>query len=144
VLLGLGLGLTFPNTTLAVQNAIPPADLGAGTSTLNFFRNRGSTFGAAVMGAVLSSHLDSELAQRLSTSTLADLGGADGLVRSPTDVRALEPGLRSAVIDATASVTHVFRLAIPVLGAGFVLALLIRELPLRRTSGLQHADAPAH
>jgi hypothetical protein len=81
----------------------------------------------------------------MSTTTLAELGGADGLVRSPTDVRALAPELRSAVIDATAaSVTHVFKLAIPVLGAGFVLALLIRELPLRRTSGLDHADVPGN
>jgi EmrB/QacA subfamily drug resistance transporter len=145
VVLGLGLGLTFPNTTLAVQNAIDPADLGSGTSTLNFFRNLGSTFGAAVSGAVLSARLDTELARRLSGGTLDSLGGADGLVRSPTDVRELPPELRSAVVEATAaSVTHVFRLAVPILGAGFVLALLIRELPLRRTAGLEHVDAPAH
>ena len=99
VVLGFGLGLIFPNLTLAVQNAVDMADLGVATSTANFFRNMGSTFGAAVMGVVLSSRLDRRAGPVIvAADRLAEVGGAEGLVRSPKVIRELPTDLHEAVI----------------------------------------------
>ena len=52
-LAGLGVGPVFPITTVAVQNAVDPRDLGAATSAAAFLRSLGSTIGVAVLGATL-------------------------------------------------------------------------------------------
>ncbi len=143
VVLGVGLGLVFPNMTLSVQNAVAIADLGVATSTANFFRNMGSTFGAAVMGAVLNNRLGDALAERVDPARLESLGGAEGLIRSPKVVRELPEDLEAAVVEAVAtSVTFVFRWVAPVLVAIFVLALFVRETPLRTTSALGSSPSP--
>lgn len=137
ILLGVGLGLVFPNMTLAVQNAVAIEDLGVATSTANFFRNMGATFGAAVMGAVLRADLADGLARNVAADRLDRLGGADGLIRSPRVIRELPDELRSAVVAAVSgSVTSVLRWVIPVVLVIFVLALLVHEKPLRTTSSL--------
>ena len=52
-LAGFGVGPIFPITTVAVQNAVDPRDLGIATSTAAFLRSLGSTIGVAVLGAML-------------------------------------------------------------------------------------------
>lgn len=137
VVLGVGLGLVFPNMTLAVQNAVSMEDLGVATSTSNFFRNMGAAFGAAVMGALLRHNLADELARSVDPARLEQLGGADGLIRSPKVVEELPDDLYQAVVAAVSdAVTSIFRWIIPVALAIFVLALLVRERPLRTTSAL--------
>ncbi|MCC6438409.1 MAG: MFS transporter [Acidimicrobiales bacterium] len=147
VMTGLGLGLSFPNMTIAVQNAVEMADLGVATSTANFFRNMGSTFGAAVMGALLNNRLASTLAERVPAERLSEVGGAEGLVRSPKLVRELDPDLHDAVIEAvTSAVTFVLRLGVPIFVLMFGIALFVKEKPLRTTSvlgGASRRDEPA-
>ena len=53
---GLGIGTVFPITTVAVQNAVDPRDLGTATSAAAFLRSLGSTVGVAIVGAVLLGH----------------------------------------------------------------------------------------
>jgi EmrB/QacA subfamily drug resistance transporter len=65
VLLGLGLGPSMPLYTLAVQNAVSRERLGTASSSTQFFRQVGSTIGAALMGAVLASNLQVGLQQYL-------------------------------------------------------------------------------
>lgn len=142
VLLGFGMGLAFPNMTIAVQNAVEMSDLGVATSTSNFFRNMGSTFGAAIMGALLNAKLDRALQARVPASRLAQVGGAEGLIRSPRVVRELPADLHEAVIEAvTTSVTAVLAWVAPILFGIFVLALFVRERPLRTTSALGGSGA---
>ncbi len=137
VILGFGMGLTFPNLTIAVQNAVEMADLGVATSTSNFFRSMGATFGAAVMGALLNSRLDGALKELVAADRLSDVGGSEGLIRSPRSVRELPEDLHEAVIEAvTRSVTSVIRWVAPIMLGIFVLALFVREKPLRTTSAL--------
>ena len=143
VLLGVGLGMVFPNMTLAVQNVVSMADLGVGTTTANFFRNMGATFGAAVAGAVVNARLGTELADRIEAERLESFGGAEGLLRSPKVVRDLPTDLHTAVGDAvTSAVTYTFRLAVPVMLLLILLALLVREAPLRTMSAMQARQAP--
>jgi EmrB/QacA subfamily drug resistance transporter len=53
LLLGIGMGPIFPVTTVSVQNAVDPRDLGVATATLAFFRSLGSAIGVAALGAII-------------------------------------------------------------------------------------------
>jgi EmrB/QacA subfamily drug resistance transporter len=57
VLCGIGVGPSLPLLTLAIQNAIDVRLIGQATSASQFFRQIGSTMGAAVMGTVLGTTL---------------------------------------------------------------------------------------
>lgn len=134
-LLGVGLGLIFPNLTLSVQNATPMEDLGIGTSTSNFFRSMGGAFGAAISGALLTKRLDQELLDRLGADRLDEVGGASGLIRTPRIVKELPSDLRNAVIESVGeSVVGVIWWAIPLMVVVLLLATTVRETPLRTTS----------
>jgi EmrB/QacA subfamily drug resistance transporter len=58
---GLGLGATMQVLILAVQNAVEMKDMGVATTSSTFFRSLGQTFGAAIMGAILTNQLSSHL-----------------------------------------------------------------------------------
>lgn len=53
-LCGLGLGMTMPILSLAVQNEFGHADLGAATSSVQLFRGLGSTVGTAIFSGILT------------------------------------------------------------------------------------------
>ncbi|MEV5763058.1 MDR family MFS transporter [Micromonospora sp. NPDC052213] len=107
VVIGVGLGLCMQSLILAVQNAVSMRDLGAGTSSATFFRSLGGSFGVAILGAVLSSRLTSELAGRLpgaiaqlppqQQAAVAASGGADVSVNDPATILALPAPVRAAV-----------------------------------------------
>ena len=139
---GFGRGLIFPHLTLTVQNAAPVEDLGIATSTSNFFRSMGGAFGAAIGGAVMAHQLDDRLLDRLGDIRLAELGGAEGVIRSPRVVRDFPDELRQAVIDSVsdALVALVWR-ALPVMLLVLVLGLAVREIPLRTSSSIGGQDA---
>jgi hypothetical protein len=61
IILGIGLGPALPLYTLAVQNSVNPREIGAATSSSQFFRSVGSTIGVAVFGTVLVSVLAAQL-----------------------------------------------------------------------------------
>ena len=125
---GAGLGLIFPNLTLSVQNASPIRDLGIATSTSNFFRSMGGAFGAAAAGSLLSTRLDRELLDRLGEDRLAQVGGAEGLIRSPKVVEALPTDLRVPVIESVSeAVVAIIWRAAPIMALLFVLALFVQR-----------------
>jgi len=74
IVLGLGIGVTFPNLTTAIQNAVDRADLGAATAMSAFFRSLGGAIGVALSGAILTA--------RLHTLMPAGIGG-EGLDHMP-------------------------------------------------------------
>ncbi len=53
VAFGLGLGFCMQPLTLSMQMAVPPKDMGVGTSTAAFFRSMGGTVGTAVFISML-------------------------------------------------------------------------------------------
>jgi EmrB/QacA subfamily drug resistance transporter len=61
IVLGIGIGPALPIYTLAVQNAVNPREVGAATSSSQFFRQIGSTVGVAVFGTILASVLATQL-----------------------------------------------------------------------------------
>ena len=65
VLVGLGLGVSMPIYTIAVQNTVSYEVLGVATSTVPFFRSLGGSFGLAILGSVMTNRFASEFANRL-------------------------------------------------------------------------------
>jgi Na+/melibiose symporter-like transporter len=61
VIAGLGIGLFLQVMTIAVQNATHYRDLGTATAAVNFFRTIGSSFGTAILGALLSSRVSAHI-----------------------------------------------------------------------------------
>jgi EmrB/QacA subfamily drug resistance transporter len=52
VVIGVGMGFTFPILTISTQNAVDHAHLGVATGVLTFLRSLGSALGVAVLGAI--------------------------------------------------------------------------------------------
>nr|WP_214661172.1 MFS transporter [Streptomyces polyasparticus] len=125
--LGVGIGLIMPVLILAVQNAVPPSDLGTATSANNYFRQIGGSVGAAVFGTLFASRLTDALADRLPSG--ADLPDPESI--TPQLVHAMEPALKDGYIQAYAdAMPRIFLYLVPVLLLGFVLALFLKEKPL--------------
>jgi MFS family permease len=51
--LGCGVGPMYPMSTIVMQNAVKPHQLGTATGTLNFFRTLGGAIIVAVFGAIV-------------------------------------------------------------------------------------------
>jgi EmrB/QacA subfamily drug resistance transporter len=110
IIVGIGSGLQFPVTTVAVQNAVDPRDIGVVSGVLAFLRALGSSIGIAVVGAVGAA---SGIAVSMAETGLA---GAAGVVTPHMSGSAFSP------VFATASLS---------LALGFVMLALMPELPLR-------------
>ena len=84
VLLGLGLGSTFPTLTVAVQNFTPPALIGAATSLTQFARSVGGLLGLSVLGMVLSGRFSARFEDKvLETTTPIQKGVLDSVKNDP-------------------------------------------------------------
>jgi EmrB/QacA subfamily drug resistance transporter len=59
---GLGLGFNMQTLVLAIQNAVPPQDMGVATASATFFRQMGGTLGTAVFLSVLFNGLQDKIA----------------------------------------------------------------------------------
>ncbi|WP_407564582.1 MFS transporter [Streptomyces sp. 184] len=131
---GFGLGLVMQVLVLAVQNAVSYGDLGVATSGATFFRSIGASFGVAVFGTVFTGRLRRKLDEELSGVPLPGGLSADTLESDPRAIARLPAALRPEVVDAySTSITDVFLYAAPVALLAFVIALFLREDPLRGT-----------
>ncbi|HEX3078491.1 MAG TPA: MDR family MFS transporter [Lachnospiraceae bacterium] len=53
IILGLGIGINMPIANTNIQNSVQPRQIGSATSTVQFFRNIGSTIGSAIYGTIM-------------------------------------------------------------------------------------------
>ncbi|MDA3040523.1 MAG: MDR family MFS transporter [Actinomycetota bacterium] len=138
---GIGIGMTMPPLSVAIQNGVSHADLGVATAANAFFRTLGMTFGVAAFGALLAARLRSELADRLPADQVADLDVAE-LTGSPETVRDLSAELHDVVVASVAEgVRLVYLAGIPVAGLMVLAAWRLRAVPLRGTSPMAEAAA---
>lgn len=127
--LGAGIGLVMPVLVLAVQNSVPPADLGTATSANNYFRQIGGSVGAAVFGTLFAGRLTDALHRHLPARAGARLPDPESL--TPQLVHALPPALRDAYIRAYAdAMPRIFLYLVPVLVLGLLVACFLKEKPL--------------
>jgi EmrB/QacA subfamily drug resistance transporter len=136
LVVGVGIGLVMQVLVLVVQNDAPARDVGVATSTATFFRSMGGSLGVALFGAIFASRLAHELTA-LPASAAAHLSG--GVNVRPDQVHALPAGVRHqfllAFVDA---LQPVFLVGAGLTAVAFVLAWLLKEVPLR---GATHAAA---
>jgi EmrB/QacA subfamily drug resistance transporter len=142
LVLGLGLGMTMPVLTLAVQNALPFKDIGTGTSSNLFFRNMGSSFGTAIFGAILSNRLVAYLKHDLpgsASSQLTSSGGGTSLSRTSLlqeSAAAAQHGVKdlfdTVLRDFTSAMSVVFETAAGIMVVAFVLSLFLKQVALRK------------
>ncbi len=75
-LLSLGLGTMLPVTTISIQNAVAPHQMGTATGSMNFFRQLGGAMIVAVFGAILLSGFQGRLDAGLTHESLASIAAA--------------------------------------------------------------------
>jgi EmrB/QacA subfamily drug resistance transporter len=136
--LGVGMGMVMPVLVLAVQNAVDPRDLGTATSSTAFFRSIGGSFGVAIFGAIFSNRLGYWLPRTMPPKVNLHGGSAGTLLHSsPAQLKALPAAVHSGLVEAFARSLHaVFLWAVPFGILAFLVALTLREMPLR-----EHAEA---
>ncbi|MFC9788143.1 MDR family MFS transporter [Rhodococcus sp. NPDC127528] len=165
---GFGLGNLMQPLTLAIQNALPPQDMGVSTAAATFFRQIGGTLGVAVFLSILFAQLTPNITSQLQSAAhdpafqQAVVEGAHSA--NPADV-ALATGLMSHDTTAAASVlqdSSVIQQLSPALAQPFkvgfadsmsvvfltvtvialialVLVVFWKEVPLRTAGGLAAA-----
>lgn len=73
IIIGAGLGVTFPLTFIVIQAGLPHQLSGVGTSQLTFWRSLGGTIGTAILGWILTNRLPIPYSRLGVASTLHDL-----------------------------------------------------------------------
>ena len=142
LVLGLGIGLILQVMVLIVQNSAARADLGAATSSVNFARQIGSSIGVALIGALFVHRLDGQLVGRLSASASGHLSAHQVGSITPQGLAHLPAPLRHVIAAAFASaLPPLYAYLIPLLAVAFLLALLLKETPLRARTGLDTPQA---
>ena len=127
VVVGAGIGFSMQVLVLIVQNTSNFEDLGVATSGVTFFRTIGSSFGAAIFGSLFVNFLNRRMGPALAAS-----GAPASAVSSPGALHRQPHSVAAPIVAAySESLTQVFLWAAPVALLGFVLALLLREVPLR-------------
>ena len=160
VITGLGLGVTMPVFTMAVQNALPYKMLGVGTSSLQFFRAIGGTIGVAIYGSLLNNrfqdalqtNLPRQLTQIVPADRLKALDNPQVLV-SPEARQAMQRAfaqlgpqgeailrqlMESIKVSLSSAITGIFLVAAVAVLVSTAVTLFLPELPLRRS----HQAAP--
>ncbi|MBM0232225.1 MFS transporter [Micromonospora sp. STR1_7] len=153
VVIGVGLGLCMQSLILAVQNAVTVRDLGAGTSSATFFRSLGGSFGVAILGTVLSSRLNSELADRLpgaiaqlppeQRAAVAASGGTNISINDPATIMALPGAVRAAIQGSFVESLHLVFLTAGVVAIVAVLVTLALPNNTLRGAGPEGATGGA-
>jgi EmrB/QacA subfamily drug resistance transporter len=145
LVVGLGLGCILQVAVLAVQNAVDHRDLGTATSATVFFRILGGTLGTALFGAVLLNRLQHNLAVLLPARAAGRAHLGLGVLQgAPQRLRALPGPVLHPLLEAFArSYQVVYRWVIPFAVATLLLALLLREAPLRTSAPLGRGEEEA-
>jgi len=126
VILGAGMGCLMQTSTLIAQNSIEVRDIGAGTGASTFLRNMGSSLGVSLLGALYTN----SLTDSLSGGGAALPGEANQM--TPAVLKSLpEAAQRVFQAAVTDGVTVLFAVAACVAAVGVVVALFIRQVPLR-------------
>jgi EmrB/QacA subfamily drug resistance transporter len=140
VVVGVGLGMVNPVLVLAAQNAVQPKDIGVATSTNTFGRTVGSSFGVAVFGTIFATRLTDALSHSGSVAMSGIVHS--GINISRAQIAALPAPLRVTFLNAFAHALHgVFLGGVVVAVLGFLLSLLLREVPLRKRDLGARAEA---
>jgi EmrB/QacA subfamily drug resistance transporter len=129
--LGLGMGFLMQTTMLIAQNSVEQKDLGVASSAATFFRSIGGSFGVSLFGTIFVRHLHTDVSGRLGTAAADQITKGGGQI-NPAQLHNMPAVLRDGLFHGIASsLSTVFIWAIPFSLAIAILALFIKEIPLR-------------
>lgn len=135
-ILGTGIGMCMQVLILIVQNTSSFEDLGVSTSGVTFFRTIGSSFGAAIFGSLFTNFLADRIGPALAAS-----GAPPTAAQSPQVLHGLPHEIAAPIVNAYAdSLGLVFLCAAPVAFVGFLVALTLKEVPLREMDAVNAVD----
>jgi EmrB/QacA subfamily drug resistance transporter len=165
VIVGAGLGSTFPLYLTAVQSALPRNFLGVASSQVQFWRQIGGTIGTAVLGSVLSQRLPVHISEQVAnlhlpqqaTRLLGNSGSSPQTLFDPTQIAASRASATralgsqgAAIFDqvlhgvrvALATTLHeVFLYGAAVLVIALIASVFLKDVPLRARQPAEE-DAP--
>jgi EmrB/QacA subfamily drug resistance transporter len=128
VVLGLGMGLLMQMMSLIAQNSVELKDQGVASSARMFFQQMGGSLGVAAFGAIFAR----KLTESMGSAAAAAGAKVSSASLDPTTVTTLPPAVREVVYAGIAhAVQTVFLWVTPATVLVFLLALLIKEVPLR-------------
>jgi EmrB/QacA subfamily drug resistance transporter len=108
----IGLGSLLPVTTVAIQNAVSPHQMGTATGTMNFFRSLGGALMVAGFGAIVFSGIPQSV---LAKATMENLASS----------------ISQAGLDLSGTFRWVFAAAAFGLAAALACLIIMEERPLR-------------
>ncbi|GGP18811.1 MDR family MFS transporter [Silvimonas iriomotensis] len=127
-MLGTGLGMVMQVMVLVVQNTVNARQIGVATSSVTLFRMVGGSIGVSVFGALFNALLSHKLENLLPDSGMT---GRQAMLNASQ----MPPELHARYVDAFSSAFHgICFVAAGVLAVAFILALGLREIPLRKKS----------
>ena len=135
VVLGVGMGFLMQITSLIVQNSVAQKDMGVASSSRAFFQQIGGSMGVSVFGVIFIHKLTSVMTARVPGAHVsANAGSLD-----PATINNLPAVVKDAAFFALSKgLDTVFWWTIPASALVFLLALCVKEIPLRGRN-----DAPA-
>lgn len=146
VILGLGIGINMPIGNTNMQNAVPLRQIGAATSTVQFFRNMGSTIGSAVYGTIMATAMKrgfSTLDLRHVPDDVQDLLQNPQIITNAQSIKQImaqvpeqyASSLATALAEAKNVLAHsiqeIFLFCLLAAVGGFVLTIWFKDAPLR-------------
>lgn len=103
IVIGFGMGLVMPTLTLALQESFPRKDIGVVTSSSQFFRQIGGTFGITILGSVMNNTSGTILTDKLVPVLNTFPAEAEELVTKWKDMIHTDPqGLYSMLFNPEA------------------------------------------
>jgi len=148
IVVGTGLGITFPLYLTAVQTALPREYLGVASSQIQFWRNLGGTVGSAILGAVLANRLPEYLSSRVAALNLPPGAGklpASGAnsILDPTLLAKLPPAFVHAIRLALSDTLHdIYIFAGAILIVALVSTIFLKEVPLTSAAARTGFEGP--
>jgi len=161
-IVGLGLGGNMQPIILAIQNAVSPREIGVATSSVTFFRQMGGTLGTAVFLSVLLSTLPGRIADAFNSvrgtpgfqaalaahpdqaATLQAAGSGNADLNDTSFISRLAPVIAHPFkVGFSDSMSTVFLMGAAIMVVGFVIVLLLPEIPLADRSASQARAAEA-
>jgi EmrB/QacA subfamily drug resistance transporter len=165
VIVGAGLGSTFPLYLTAVQNALPRQFLGVASSQVQFWRQIGGTIGTAVLGSVLARRLPIHVAEQVASLHLpaqaarfvTSGGSSPQTLFDPAQIAArraqasafgpqggaiFDQVLHAIRIGLAATLHEIFLIGALVLILALIASVFLNDVPLRGREPAREEGAP--
>jgi EmrB/QacA subfamily drug resistance transporter len=140
--LGLGMGLLMQITSLIAQNSVPQKDMGVASSSRSFFQQIGGSLGVSLFGVIFFRRFADVMAAKVPAVAGHVASGGSNL--DPATINSLPGPVREAAFAGIShAISGVFWWTIPATVAVFVLAVFVKEIPLRGRIEPTADQAPA-